>query len=217
MTVQRKLRLGRVCAVLCLILAAGHSTAQGLILRADRMQDWRARSFVGETKYEMSELDGIASLSATANASASGLYYEREISLHEWPLLSWRWQVKNTLKGKNERTRDGDDFAARIYVVSSHPLFFWKTRAICYVWASQAQAGQDWPNPYTENVHMVALNGVGDSLGQWQSHTRNIADDFKRYFDAEPDSIEAVAVMTDSDQAGVSVSARYADIRFAAE
>ncbi len=198
----------------CVLLQAATASSTLEMLQPGTLDGWTARSFAGDTSYQTVVLDGIQAVRAQAEASASGLYREHRVALDAWPLLRWRWRVRAMTPVADERSREGDDFVARVYVIASHPLFFWKTRAICYVWAGALKAGQDWPNPYNENVHMVALNGMGDAAGEWVEHQRNVAADFKRYFGEAPTEIDAVALMTDTDQSGGSATAWYADMHF---
>jgi len=53
---------------------------------------------------------------AVAEASASGLTREIKINPKEYPILQWRWKVNNILKKGNVRTKEGDDYPARIYI-----------------------------------------------------------------------------------------------------
>jgi hypothetical protein len=205
----------RGIVVLCCLVGSEAFASDVLqLLQPSDLNGWAARRFVGETRYQLVRLDGVQALRAQADGSASALYREGRVSLVRWPLLRWRWRIRDAMSGINERSRSGDDFAARIYVVAGDPLLFWETRAICYVWAGAAKAGQDWPNPYSDRVHMVALNGFGDSPGVWVQHQRDVAADFQRYFGAAPAAIEAVGVMTDTDQNGSKASAWYTDLRF---
>ena len=82
------------------------------------------------------------------------------------------------------------------------------------VWSSAGMSGEDWPNPYTANVHMIVLNGKGDMPGQWVMQARDVAADFERFFGDVPEKIDAVALMTDTDQSGAKATAWYADLRF---
>ncbi len=68
--------------------------------------------------------------------SASGLFKKIHIDLNKTPYFNWSWKIDRSLKGLNERSKEGDDYAARICVVKKHALFFWKTRALNYVWSS---------------------------------------------------------------------------------
>ena len=64
---------------------------------------------------------------------------------------------------------------------------------------------------------MLALQGPEAPLNVWQSEKRNVKADFKQLFGEEIDSIDAVAIMTDTDSAiasDASASAAYGDIWF---
>ncbi|MCL5884091.1 MAG: DUF3047 domain-containing protein [Deltaproteobacteria bacterium] len=53
-----------------------------------------------------------------------------------YPRLSWSWKIVRTIGKGDERTKAGDDYAARVYVVFPSVLF-WKTRAVNYIWANR--------------------------------------------------------------------------------
>ncbi|MFT5446767.1 MAG: hypothetical protein ACI9DC_001942 [Gammaproteobacteria bacterium] len=197
----------------CVVPVTSASERLDLLLPGS-LDGWTARSFAGNTSYEAVVVEGVHAIRARADASASGLYWENAVDLEQWPVLRWRWRVGEVLPPTDERAKAGDDYVARLYVVASHPLFFWKTRAVCYVWSSAGSPGEDWPNPYTGHVHMVVLNGKGDAPGQWAMHERDVAADFERFFGDAPQRIDAVALMTDTDQSGAQATAWYADLRF---
>lgn len=44
--------------------------------------------------------------------------------------------------------------------------------------------------------------------------SRNVREDFKRFFDLDLDDIDAVALMTDCDNSGLKSAAYYGDIHF---
>src|SRR5690606_18146856 len=115
------------------------------------------RHFVGETDYRLFRVNGHTALRAQSHASASGRYKEVVIDLAKAPVLHWSWKVDNLLPGLDEQSKAGDDYPARIYVVFSGGLFFWRTRAINYVWSSNQPAGTTWPNAFTANARMVAV------------------------------------------------------------
>jgi hypothetical protein len=53
--------------------------------------------------------------------------------------------------------------------------------------------------------------------GQWVSEKRNIRDDFRQRFGEDIDTIDAVALMTDTDNSGQSATAWYGDLYFTAQ
>ena len=103
-----------------------------------------------------------------------------------------------------------------MYVVASDPVFFWRTRAVCYVWSGGARRGGSWRSPFAGNVRMLALRGAGDAPGEWRDERRDVAADFRRLFGDAPATIDAVAVMTDGDQTGGVARGAYRGLRFEA-
>ena len=201
------------------LVLAGAAAAAGagpVLLPGGDAGGWTERSFEGHTVYHREVVDQVPALRATADASASGLYREQRVSLQQWPVLRWRWRIEQSVMAPDERARDGDDFAARVYVIAAHPYLPWKTRAVCYVWAGRSAVGQDWPNPYTDSVRMLVLRSGDAQAGRWVEERRDVAADFRRLFGSAPERIDAVAVMTDGDQTGARVTAWYTGIGFEA-
>ena len=133
----------------CLMVAIGAALAEPAgaeeveVLRDGDVAGWEAEVFDGKTLYETVRLDGRTVVRATSRGTASGLYLRRRIDLEKTPILRWTWRVDGTLGDIDERTRAGDDYAARVYVIRSHPVFLWRTRAVSYVWASAQAVGAD--------------------------------------------------------------------------
>ncbi len=178
---------------------------------------WELRHFEGETRYRIVEDAGAKVLEAESEAAASSLYLEREIDLAGRPVLEWRWKIEAPLAVADERVKEGDDFAARVYVVAPGEGLFGLPTAISYVWSGNAPVGADWPNPFTSKVRMVAVESGPDGAGKWRSYRRNVREDFRRLFDREVDELEGVAVMTDTDNSRQHARAWYGDILLRAE
>ena len=184
----------------------------------NHLEGWEPKSFKGETAYTLQSIDGVKALAAESRAAASGLFKTQTIDLNKTPFLNWSWRIGKRLSGLNEQSKAGDDYAARFYVVVKGGLAFWQTKAINYVWAGNTPKGQIWPNAFAgDHAMMLALQGPEAPLNVWQSEKRNVKADFKQLFGEEIDSIDAVAIMTDTDSvtaSGVSASAVYGDIWF---
>ncbi len=178
------------------------------------LSGWQTKSFSGETRYSFQNIDGKKFLRADSQAGASGQYREIKIDLMRTPILNWTWRIGNILKGIDERTRAGDDFSARVYVVISGGLLFWKTRAINYVWSSHQPLNSYWYSAYTGNVRMIAVASGEDQLNQWVSVRRNVQADYKKLFGEDLSHVDAVAIMTDTDNSRQSATAWYGDIWF---
>lgn len=185
------------------------------------LSGWEEKSFLGNTQYQLVEGPHSATnslvLKANTQGKASGLFRELSIDLTQTPYINWSWKVANTFRDNDERSKAGDDYPARIYVVVSGGLFFWNTRAVNYVWASHEAMGSHWPNAYTGNARMVAVQSGEEKLGQWLHERRNVREDLKQLFGKDVEQIDAVAVMVDGDNTGQSAEAYFGDIYFSSE
>jgi hypothetical protein len=184
------------------------------------LDNWEAKEFKGQTNYNLVDNAGTRVLKAESAGSASGLFNEQRIDLHKTPVMNWRWHIENRLGNNiNEQVKSGDDYAARVYVIASGGAAFWQTKAINYVWSSTSPVGNVWPNPYAYagangKMMMIALRSSTDQSGTWYSEKRNILVDLKHQFGEEIRYIDAVAIMTDTDDSHGKATAYYGDIYF---
>jgi hypothetical protein len=196
---------------------------------------WRPLTFPKvprSTVYAPVDLEGVHALRAESDCSASGLYLPTpNVSLEATPRLAWRWKIAQGLDVRDERSKPGDDFAARVYVmfepepgslsfaarirrrvaaaVYGEPL---PGTAITYVWSSRLEAGTTWDSPYARASKMVSL-GRGP-LPTWQTEEVDMDTDYRRRFGHAPPQLLGVALMTDSDNTCQRATAYFADFRF---
>ncbi len=179
---------------------------------------WPTVEFEAHTGYslhsaEQAGADHEAIQARCDSASASGHILERTVDLTRTPILEWRWRVDSIYTGIDERTRAGDDYPARIYVIARRwPQ--WRSRVISYVWSSAQPAGSDWPNAFADQFRMLAVRSGSEGLGQWHRERRDVRADFRALHGMEVDTIDALAIMTDCDNAGQSTTAWYGPIRW---
>lgn len=181
-----------------------------------KLNNWEVKEFAGKTEYDIvnDEHSQNKVLRATSNSTASGLFIEKRIDLQKTPYLHWSWKTGKLYSNLDESKKQGDDFVARIYLVIDGGLFFWKTRALNYVWSSSFTQGQAWPNPFTANATMFAVESGRKNLGKWLHYSRNVREDLKKFVGKEVRYIDGVALMTDSDNAGQQATTYYGDIYF---
>ena len=177
--------------------------------------NWQTLEFSGRTEYKISIVDNAVGLRAQSMNSASGIICKQRIDLLQTPLLKWRWRVDNALSGTNEKQRNGDDFAARLYVVVDGGLLFWKTKALNYVWSNRVHVGDLWQNPYAgSSTMMLAVRSNNSPLKTWFSETRDVYKDLERAFGYPIRCIDAVAIMSDTDNTAGSSLTFYGNIYF---
>lgn len=172
---------------------------------------WREAVFEDRTRYRQEN----GTLCAESESAASALVRRVEVNLEKTPVLAWRWRAEQPLRGADapEQSRDGDDFLARVYVVDEG-FFPWQTRAINYVWTRDVPEGEHWPNPFADRAIMVAVQQGEPEPGEWQAFRRNVREDFKRFHDRDLTEVDAVALMTDTDNTGGRAAACYEPPRF---
>lgn len=180
--------------------------------------DWERKSFDGETQYRLVGGGDTRALEATCDATASAIARRTPVDLSKTPILRWQWRVDHIHDGLDGTTKAGDDYAARVYVIHDGGVLAWRTRAINYVWANSQPRGHHWPNAFTDKAMMVAVqSGAPADPTRWISESRNVRQDFKRYYGLELDNVDGVALMTDCDNSGRKGRAYYRDIRFTSE
>lgn len=219
------------------VYAAGRfsSLAPGTNLPAQ----WTALTFrngAEPTRYSLVADQGVTVLKAEAERSASGLirrFEEGGPDLKRTPILRWRWKVGGLIRGADIRSKDGDDYPARVYVTFRYDparaglgqrMQYGAVRAlygeypphagINYVWDGSAPVGTMLPNAYTARAMMFVVESGARRVGEWVEVERNVYEDYRRAFGEEPPPVSGVAVMTDTDQTGESVTAWYGDIEF---
>jgi hypothetical protein len=185
------------------------------------------------TQYRPGEEDGRPIVRAESACGASGLLFPLAgVDLARTPILRWRWRLDTPLAPADERRKDGDDFAARVYVAFA----FEPARAglleragrrmaevvygadlpgssLSYVWSSRAPLGAHWPNPYTDASRMIVA-ASGDR-GGWRAAEVDLLADYTRLFEAPAPPALFLALMTDADNRCLTAAASYADFRFA--
>ena len=213
------MRLYLLIAIVFFVFTSDSSSEALMVanFESGELAGWKEKEFKGNTDYTIVYVGARKALLAKSSASASAMFREIEIDLEKTPWLNWTWRAENILHGLNERSKEGDDYPARVYVIISGGLFFWKTFALNYVWSNNQPVGSSWPNAYESNALMLAVESGRKNLGKWLHNKRNVRDDIRKLFGKEIRYIDAVAIMTDTDNAGGRAETYYGDIYFSQE
>ena len=213
--------LSRVVIVFALL--SFQAVAEDLVVKisdfsSGNLEHWDTKVFKDLTHYRIVEQNNRKVLQANSQAAASGLYRELRIDLDKTPYLNWSWRIENTLDGLNEQSKSGDDYAARVYVIVSGGFAFWRTKALNYVWSGNSPKGMSWANAFAgDNAIMLALRSREDSIGSWVFEKRNVKADLSEFFGENIPYIDAIAIMTDTDNSKGRATAYYSEIYFSAE
>ncbi len=127
--------------------------------------------------YDLIDDSGSIVLRARANRSAASLRHSVYADPARTPILRWRWRTDHVLQAGDITTKEGDDYAARVYVFFDRDpetmtlkertlLKLGRARygndlpaaALCYVWDNRQPVGTILPNVYTPFVAMVVAS-----------------------------------------------------------
>ena len=170
-------------------------------------------------------------LKAASSNSSSGILKRIELDPKAYSILRWRWKIDHALEKADATRKDGDDYPARIYVAFKYDpgrASIWERAkygtarklygqyppkcALNYVWDNKLPVGTSLNNAYTDRAKMIVMESGKEKAGQWVSEERDIYEDYKKLFGAEPPEIAFIAVMSDTDNTGESATACFDDI-----
>jgi len=170
-----------------------------------------------KTEYSVGNNENGNFLKAVANSAASGLGKEIKINLNKSPFLNITWKVEKDLKGIDERSKKGHDYAARVFVVKKTGATPLSNRAMNYVFSSNEDTNVFHPSPYTKKSIDYVLASTKDHLNEWVTVKVNVKEHFKKFHDLDLDEINGVAIMADTDNSKLKSISYYQNIYFSAE
>lgn len=200
------------------------AAAQPTVLLREEFQDlnqWRPLTFPKikeHTQYTIEEQGRESVLRTESRASASAIVYRKPFNVYDYPRLRWKWKVMNVYEKGNARTKEGDDYPLRVYVLFEYDpdkagfydaikygvakSFYGEYpphSALNYIWANRDDETGIITNTYASNAKMVVLQKGKKKLGRWIVEERNILDDYRTAFGTDPPAMATLGIMNDSD------------------
>jgi len=177
----------------------------------------KVRGADNKTDYSVGNNENGNFLKAIANNAASGLGKEIKIDLNKTPFLNITWKVEKDLKGIDERSKKGHDYAARVFVVKKTGATPLSNRAINYVFSSNQDINVFHSSPYTKKSIDYVLATTKNHSNEWVTVKVNVKEHFKKLHDLDLDEINGVAIMADTDNSKLKSISYYQNIYFSAE
>jgi len=185
-----------------------------------------------DTVYTVEKEDGRTVLRASADRSASfyASYFKPPAAVPA--SIGWQWKTDALVPGADNRVKDKEDAPLRVVAAfdgdksllpAEEKRRFEAARkltganlpyaVLMYVWSDHVPVNTVIASAHTSQVKMIAAASGAAGLGQWQPVKRNLADDYRRAFGAEPGRLLGVGVMTDTDNTGAKAVGDYAAVR----
>ena len=174
----------------------------------------KVRGADNKTVYTIGSNENGNFLKAVADNAASGLGKEIKIDLNKTPFINITWKIEKDLKGIKENTKNGHDYAARVFAIKKTGATLLSNRAINYVFSSNSEVGENRPSPYTKKSIDNVLASTKDGLNKWVTVKANVKEDFKRFHNLNVDELDGLAIMADTDNSKMKSIAYFQDIYF---
>ena len=174
----------------------------------------KVRGAENKTIYTIGSNENGNFLKAVADNAASGLGKEVKIDLNKTPFINITWKIEKDIPGIKENTKNGHDFAARVFVVKKTGATPLSNRAINYVYSSNNEIGFSSPSPYTKKSIDNVLASTKKNLDEWVTVKANVREDFKRFHNLNVDELDGLAIMSDTDNSNMRAIAYYQNIYF---
>jgi len=204
--------------LIVVVLAFSFLNAE-VLLKEDfnSLQNWTPLNFEKIKRHSVYKIKK-SILIASSNASASGIRFKKSYDIYKYPILSFKWKVRNIYKKGDATTKKGDDYPIRIYVMFKYnpkiASFFDSVKygiaksiygvypphsSLNYIWANKPQKDKIITSAYTDKSKMIILDSGVKNVGTWREHTVNVLEDYKKAFGENPPKIVSLAIMSDSD------------------
>ena len=214
-------------AVLLLALAATAWAQGGSVLIEDWSRQpagakgipdgWKGQNW-GSPKYDFAIVtdDGRKALhmKSVNEGSTVSKDIKGKINLKETPILEWSWKVTVLPKGGDSCKKATDDQAGQIFVVWPRFPEAVRSRIIGYVWDTTQPVGKICKSEKTGTVTYIVLRSGTAELGQWVTERRNVAEDFKKVYEDDPDAPAAVSTAIDSNDTNSTAESYMGSIFF---
>ena len=171
---------------------------------------WQVKEKSGKADFAVVKEDDVVAVRLKSANTSFSLQKEVHVDLKQYPILTWKWKVIKLPDGGDFRKSDTDDQAAQLFIAFS------KTCAIVYIWDTTAPQGTmgDAAAPFFMSIKAVVVRSGKTGTGSWITETRNIYDDYKKFFAGEPGDVSGVRIQTNSQHTGTSAESYFADIVF---
>lgn len=171
---------------------------------------WELKVKSGKAVFYVTRDGDIPALHLMSANSSFSLQGEVNVDVKQYPVLSWKWKVKQLPQGGDFRKSKTDDQAAQLF------LAFTKTKAIVYIWDTSAPQGlmeSTSPAPFM-TVKVVVVRSGPAELGKWITETRNVHEDYKKLYGDEPPMVSGIRLQINSQHTGTSAESYFADVVF---
>ena len=205
-----------------------------LVFGAEDKLRWSPVQLPGKlrTAFRMSQQDARSSVQTESAGSISMLRQRLNISPNQLGRLRFEWQVANLIEGADMTQRDTEDSPVRVVMAFDgdrsrfsprNAMLSELTRSLTgeampyavlmYVWSNDLPVGTVITNPRTDRIRKIVVESGPSRLRQWLSYERDLRADFIAAVGEAPETLQSIAIMTDTDNTRGKTQVWYGEIR----
>jgi len=86
----------------------------------DTLLNWESLTFPKIKKHSVYTIitdKGGSLVRAESSGSASALQYKKTFNVYAYPNIRWRWKAEKVYEQGSVKTREGDDYPIRVYII----------------------------------------------------------------------------------------------------
>jgi hypothetical protein len=170
---------------------------------------WEARGGDPSGVYRIEGEGETRFLRAVDRGESVQVFRDVQWPIKKEPTLKWKWRVREFPAGSDERAGETNDSAAAVYVV--FPRVWFVPEVIKYVWSRVVPSGTVIRR--SARYSIVVVRGGESPLNAWVEESRNVAEDFEKFFGRKAPEPLAIGFLTDANAVHKSASADYGDLR----
>ncbi len=210
---------GFLQSILVVLLAVSPAWAEDRLVIADFSSGvdakgvppgWQVKEKSGKADFAVVKDGDLHALALRSANTSFSLQKEVKVDVKQYPVLSWKWKVTKLPKDGDFRRSRTDDQAAQLF------LAFTKTKAIVYIWDTTAPQGlmeSTSPVPFM-TVKVVVVRSGPSELGKWITETRNVYEDYKKFYGEDPPVVSGMRLQINSQHTETSGESWFANVEF---
>lgn len=221
-----------IASAVALFAVAGLANAAEVAISTG-LPGWQELKFDDKVPNRWRAEAGALAMEGTGTVSI--LYTGVSVSPASTPVLRWRWRVDQAPPATDLTRKGGDDRAISLtvgFAYDSDQASFGESmkrmvvenvagadapgRVIELAWGGVAPVGSMAESPYSGYSGRIIPMKASAAGGGWIEEAVDVAALYRAAWGAEPPPITRIAILSDGDDTGSTVSAQVTDIRFTA-
>lgn len=205
-----------------------------LVFKAEDKVRWQSMQLPGKlrTAFRLTRHDNRMCVQTESASSISMQRQKLRVAPAQLGRLGFEWQVSNLIEGADMTQRNAEDSPVRVVLAfdgdrsrfsSRNAMLNELTRTmtgeempyavLMYVWSNDLPVGTVITNPRTDRIRKIVVESGPARLRQWLNYERDIQADFRQAFGEDPETLQSIAIMTDTDNTRGRTQAWYGEIR----